>query len=225
MKNGASSSAPLAQTTAQPSSSTPAGQPAGQPIGSAPTQTAATSTTPNHADKQPVANTPTGSGAAANPASTAPGNAATTTAAPAPTVVAPPRVDSAPVRGATNPPPAPDAASSIPAAAIADARKIGRDFVTLLNQHRFRELAQLPARGGDAALRAELIRLTQNAPDFEAGFDRVASAPERTADGFVTDFILDLQWKGGQKQMLIQSYAVMQSGTWHLAGFGVESPR
>jgi len=83
----------------------------------------------------------------------------------------------------------------------------------------------VPQRGGDAALRAELIKLTQTAQDFAAGFDRVASSPERTPDGFVTDFILDLEWQGGHKQMTVQAYATMQSGSWHLAGFGVEAPR
>ncbi len=111
------------------------------------------------------------------------------------------------------------------AATVADARKIGRDFVTMLNQRRYRELSQLAARGGDPALRAELIRLTQNAPDFAAGFDRIASAPDRAADGFVTDFVLDLEWQGGRKLMVVQAFATMQNGAWHLAGFGVEATR
>jgi eukaryotic-like serine/threonine-protein kinase len=232
MKSGTPEATPLAQTTPRPApaSSVPAGEPGREPAGGdAAAQSAAANTSPNRVDKQPVAISPSGPGAAAPaaaaPVTASPGNASAATVAPSPAVTAPPRVDSSSTRAVTNASAAPDAASSVPAAAVADARKIGRDFVTMLNQHRFRELAQLSARGGDATLRAELIRLTQNAPDFEAGFDRVASAPERTADGFVTDFILDLQWKGGQKQLVVQTYATMQSGTWHLAGFGVEATR
>lgn len=95
----------------------------------------------------------------------------------------------------------------------------------MLNQRRYRELAQVPAKGGDATARAELLRLAQNAPDFAAGFDRVASAPERTSDGFTTDFVLDLEWQGGSRLMLVQAFATMQGGSWHLAAFGVEAPR
>jgi hypothetical protein len=65
----------------------------------------------------------------------------------------------------------------------------------------------------------------QNSQDFAAGFDRVASAPDRTPDGFVTDFVLDLEWKGGHKLLLVQAFATMQNGSWHLAGLGVEAPR
>jgi serine/threonine-protein kinase len=147
--------------------------------------------------------------------------------APAPVPPAPARVDSSPSRlaPAASPPADPAPAADKPAAAIADARKLARDFVTMLNQQRYRELAQIPARGGDPAQRAELIRLVQNSQDFAAGFDRVASAPDRTPDGFVTDFVLDLEWKGGHKLLLVQAYATMQNGSWHLAGLGVEAPR
>ena len=95
----------------------------------------------------------------------------------------------------------------------------------MLNRRQYRELAQVPAIGGDAAQRAELIRLTQNATDFAAGFARIASAPERTRDGFSTDFVLDLEWQGGHKLMLVTAFAAMQGGSWRLAGFGVETPR
>lgn len=195
-----------------PASNAPTAQPNGANV---PPQTAAAN--PNRIEKPATGIAPSGTAIVAP--SIAP---ATPTAEPVPA----PRVDSAPTRAAAaSPPPVADAASSAPAASIADARKIGRDFVTMLNQHRYRDVAQVPAHGGDAALRAELIRLVQNAQDFEAGFDRVASSPERTADGFSTDFILDLQWQGGHKQMVVQAYATMQSGTWHLAGFGVEATR
>ncbi len=161
----------------------------------------------------------------AQPAPTASVSAKTDVVAPAPAPVAPARVDSSPARVAVAAPPPTEAASTVPAAAIGDARKIARDFVTMLNQQRYRELAQIPAHGGDAAQRAELIRLVQSSQDFAAGFDRVAAAPDRTPDGFVTDFVLDLEWKGGHKLMLVQTYATMLNGSWHLAGFGVEVPR
>ena len=95
----------------------------------------------------------------------------------------------------------------------------------MLNQHRYRDVAQLAVTGGEAAQRAELMRLMQSAADFAAGFDRVASAPEMTKDGFMTDFVLDLQWRGGGKLMLVRALATMSDGAWHLAGFGVEVPR
>ena len=64
------------------------------------------------------------------------------------------------------------------AAVLADAHRIGRAFVTLLNQRRYREVEQIPAIGGDAASRAEFIRLTESAAEFGAGFERVCSAPD-----------------------------------------------
>jgi serine/threonine-protein kinase len=206
-----------APAVAQPAAT--AANPAGEsPTAAAPAQkSAGPNSNPVRVDK-PVAGAPP----PANTNAAAEKTATTPARAPAPA-----RVDSSPPRAAVVAPAPTEAAPAVekPAAAIADARKIGRDFVTMLNQQRYRELAQVPQHGGDAALRAELIRLVQNAPDFAAGFDRIASPPAPTADGFATDFVLDLQWKGGSRLLLVQAYATMQNGTWHLAGFGAEAPR
>jgi len=121
-----------------------------------------------------------------------------------------PRVASAPERAA----PAP----SMPAATVADARRIAREFVTLLNQRRFRELAQLDQVGGDDESRAELLRLTESAPDFAAGFDRVAAAPAVWARGFETVVYLDLQWRGGARVMRVRLYCAPADGGWTLVG-------
>jgi serine/threonine protein kinase len=213
--DAAASAAAPAPTQPAPVTTTPAG--AATLAGAPPQTSASPNSNPSRIDK-----------AAAGAAQLAPNAgvpAKTDVVAPTPAAVAPTRVDSSPVRVAVVAPPPTEAVPAVPAAAIADARKIARDFVTMLNQQRYRELAQVPAHGGDAAQRAELIRLVQNSQDFAAGFDRVASAPDRTPDGFVTDFVLDLEWKGGHKLMLVQTYATMQNGSWHLAGFGVEVPR
>gem|GEM_PF-5127031 len=111
----------------------------------------------------------------------------------------------------------------MPAAALADARRIGREFVTLLNQRRHREVAQIPMAGGDAAARAELIRLTESAAEFGAGFDRVCSAPDKWSLGFETECILDLTWRGGQKLMRVRLFATPAESGWKLAGVAVDS--
>jgi tRNA A-37 threonylcarbamoyl transferase component Bud32 len=195
-----------------------AAPPAGAPPAGAPAASAAVAPASTPAEK-PAA---TSTRAAQSPSgATQPQPATTEAAAPAP--VAAPRADSSPSRAAPSAPPSPDAPAFT--ATIADARKIGRDFVTILNQHRYRELAQLPAMGGDGALRTELIGLVQNGRDFAAGFDRIASAPDRTNDGFVTDFVLDLEWQGGQKLLTVKAFATQQAGNWRLAGFAVEATR
>ena len=119
--------------------------------------------------------------------------------------------------------PAAPPAASMPAAALADARRIGREFVTLLNQRRHREVAQIPMAGGDAAARAELIRLTESAAEFGAGFDRVCSAPDKWSLGFETECILDLTWRGGQKLMRVRLFATPAESGWKLAGVAVDS--
>jgi serine/threonine-protein kinase len=126
-----------------------------------------------------------------------------------------------PAAAAATTPASPPAAVP-PAATVADARRLGREFVTLLNQHRYRELGQIPQVGGDAAARAELIKLTETAADFAAGFDRVASAPADWANGFETDFVLDLEWRGGKKQLRIRLFAAHNETGWHTAGFAAE---
>jgi hypothetical protein len=109
-----------------------------------------------------------------------------------------------------------------PAASLADARRLGREFVTLLNQRRYREVAQLTAVGGDAATRSELLKLTESAADFAAGFDRVPSAPGAWTNGFETEFFVDLEWRGGKKVMRIRLYAAPGDGGWHTVGFAAD---
>lgn len=92
----------------------------------------------------------------------------------------------------------------------------------MLNQRRYRELQAIPQVGGDAALRAELIRLTESAGDFAAGFDRVPSAPSDWTKGFETEFFVDLEWRGGKKLLRIHLYASHGESGWRLAGFGVD---
>ena len=120
--------------------------------------------------------------------------------------------------------PAAPAARTLPAYALADARRLGREFVTLLNQRRYRDIAQFTAMGGDAAVRAELIKLTESATDFAVGFDRVPGTPEDWTSGFVTEFHLDLEWKGGARVMRIRLYASPADGTWRTVGFAADLP-
>lgn len=127
----------------------------------------------------------------------------------------------APAMSAT---PAPAAAPIVtaPAATLADARKLGREFVTLLNQRRYRELGQLQVIGGDAATRAELIKLTESAADLAAGFDRVPAAPSSWTNGFETEFYVDLDWRGGKKTIRVRLYAVPADGGWRAIGFAAD---
>ncbi len=142
-------------------------------------------------------------------------------------VPAPPRGDSSggaregPRASSTGqPPPAP----SLPVASRDDARRIGREFVTQLNQRRHRDIAQIPQMGGEATARAELLKLVESAPDFSAGFDRLPSAPELWERGFVTEFDLDLQYRGGSRLMRVRAYAVpAEGGGWRIAGVGVNA--
>ena len=174
------------------------------------------------------ANSPSGVGVATNaapaPASTpsASSGAAVSAAATGALMTSSPQ-RSAPVTDAASTP----TAKSEPAPAaltptLADARKLGREFVTLLNQRRYRELAQLQSLGGDAASRAELIKLTESAADFAAGFDRVPAAPTPTSTGFETEFYLDLEWRGGKKSMRVRLNAVSADGGWRAGGFAAD---
>ena len=123
------------------------------------------------------------------------------------------------------PTPAPSAvasaAASLPAAALADARAIAKEFVTMLNKRQWHEIDQLGFITGDAALRTELVRLVRTAPDFAAGFDRVASSPSVTGDGFETECVVDLEWRGGRRLGLVHLRAVHRDGAWRLAAFGI----
>src|ERR1019366_6608646 len=145
----------------------------------------------------------------------------------APPRVAPPR-DATPLPVAPKteaPPPAAPAATALGATAtLADARAAASAFVTLLNKQRWREVEQ-PAslEGGDAAMRTELVRLTRTATDFAAGFDRVASPPIAAGDAFLTEFVLELEWKGGRKLVQLRVRAEKVDGAWRLAAFGASS--
>jgi hypothetical protein len=114
------------------------------------------------------------------------------------------------------------AAAAAPAAAVADARRLAREFVTMLNQHRYRELGQIAAVGGDAAARTELLKLAETAQEFAAGFDRVASAPADWSGGFETDFVLDLEWRGGKKLMRVRLFAAHSDAGWRTVGFAAD---
>lgn len=111
------------------------------------------------------------------------------------------------------------AKSSPPAPALADARASARAFATMLNQRRWQDVERLGTIAGDTARRAEFIRLVRTAPDFAAGFDRVASAPEVTDDQFATDFVLDLEWRGGRRLVEVTLRAAYRDGAWQIAGF------
>ncbi|MEA3247773.1 MAG: hypothetical protein U9Q74_16610, partial [Gemmatimonadota bacterium] len=125
--------------------------------------------------------------------------------------------------GAAPLPSAAPAAPAGPAASRDDARKIGRDFVTQLNQRRYRDIGQIPQVGGDATARGDLLKLAESAADFSAGFDRLPSSPEPWVRGFVTEFDVDLQYRGGSRLMRIRAYASpAEGGGWRIAGLGVE---
>ena len=94
--------------------------------------------------------------------------------------------------------------------------------MTVLNQHRWRDVDQLGSLQGDAALRAELVRLTRTASDFAAGFNRPASTPVSATNGFITDFALDLEWGGKQRAVEVRVRAEHRADGWHVAAFGVD---
>ena len=131
-----------------------------------------------------------------------------------------PKPETSPARAPAITPPAGDAPAR-PAANLADARRLGRAFVTLLNQRQWRDVEQMERHGGDPALRDELVRLVRMAPEFAAGFDRLPSSPVPAGDGAETEFAIDLQWRGGHRVMQVHAASVWRDGAWHLAGFGV----
>jgi hypothetical protein len=143
-------------------------------------------------------------------------------AAPKPVIVVRDTVAVAAPASVPAPVAAPPAAPAV-AAALADARAVAREFVTICNQRRTRDLEQLAALGGDAALRAELLRLVRTAPEFAAGFERVASSPVVSGDRFTTEFVIDLEWRGGQQLATVQLQAAQQNGAWHVTAFGVSA--
>lgn len=89
-----------------------------------------------------------------------------------------------------------------PVAVLADARAAARALVTLMNQHRARDLERLAdADGGDAAARRTLERLVREASDFAAGFAAMASEPESDGNGVRTEFVLDAAWRSGGRDV------------------------
>jgi eukaryotic-like serine/threonine-protein kinase len=130
-----------------------------------------------------------------------------------------PRADSSSARPAGA---APTAGALAVSATIADARAAAKAFAALMNQGQWRDIDQLGALDGDAALRAEIIRLVRTAREFTAGFDRLASTPVAAGDGFATECTLALDWRGGQRLVLLHLRAERKDGAWHIAAFGVE---
>jgi len=123
-------------------------------------------------------------------------------------------------KGAVAPaPPAPAVTAT-----VADARAVASEFLTLCNHRQWRDVDRLPSLAGSAELRTALIGLVRSAPDLEAGFDRLASRPVLSERTFTTDFVLDLEWRGGQRQLEVTVSAELSNGSWHLAGFGVQPP-
>jgi tRNA A-37 threonylcarbamoyl transferase component Bud32 len=207
----------------------PASPPANAPA-SAP---ASDNATPPPADATPRTAQPSGAArTGAQAAAPAPGGRPEAPASALPTAGAQPE---APARTEPKPEerpapkqdaPAPEAAPAraMPSGSVADARRLGREFVTLLNQRRYREVGQLATVGGDAAVRAELLKLAETAPEFAAGFDRVPSPPAAWTNGFETEFFLDLEWRGGRKLVRIRLYASPADGGWRTVGFAAEAP-
>jgi hypothetical protein len=112
-------------------------------------------------------------------------------------------------------------ANATNAATLADARAVAREFATICNQRRWRELEALGAlSGSDVAVRRDLTSLVRGAPEFGAGFDRVASPPVLTSDGFLTDVVLELTWQGGRRLVAVQLHAALSGGAWHVKAFG-----
>ena len=109
-------------------------------------------------------------------------------------------------------------------ASVADARSVANEFLTLCNHRQWRDVERLQSLEGVAELRTELIRLVRSSPDFQAGFERLASRPVLGDRTFATDFVLDLEWRGGQRQLAVTVSAELSNGSWHLAGFGVHPP-
>ena len=119
----------------------------------------------------------------------------------------------------TPPPPPPSVTAT-----VADARAVASEFLTWCNHRQWRDVEQLPSLEGSADLKNELVRLIRSAPDFQAGFERLASRPVLSDRTFTTDFVLDLEWRGGQRQFRVTVSAELSNGSWHLAGFGVHPP-
>jgi eukaryotic-like serine/threonine-protein kinase len=106
-------------------------------------------------------------------------------------------------------------------ATLSDARRLTREFVTLLNQRQRRLVDTYPQLGGSATARAELLRLVESARDLAVGFDRIASAPAPWQDGFETTSWIELQWREGRTILRLTLYADARAGNWSVRGFAV----
>ena len=158
-----------------------------------------------------VSATPTTPGAA-RAASDPAASSAQTASLPRDTVVAP----AAAVTNAPTVAPSPAASAT-----LGDARSVAREFITICNQRRAPDLERLGTLDGDDALRAELLRRVRSAPDFAAGFERVASSPNPAGDRFTTEFVIDAEWRGGSLLATVKLQATQQGGVWHVSAFGV----
>jgi len=118
------------------------------------------------------------------------------------------------------PPPPPPSVT----ATVADARAVASEFLTWCNHRQWGDVERLPSLEGSADLKTELVRLIRSAPNFQAGFERLASRPVLSDRTFTTEFVLDLEWRGGQRQFRVTVSAELSNGSWHLAGFGVHPP-
>jgi serine/threonine-protein kinase len=110
------------------------------------------------------------------------------------------------------------------AATAADARAAASEFLTWCNHRQWQDVERLASLDSSPDLRTQLINLIRKAPDFQAGFERLASRPVSSDTAFTTDFILDLEWRGGARQFEVTIRAELSNGTWHVAGFGVRQP-
>lgn len=118
----------------------------------------------------------------------------------------------------------PPAAAPTVSATRGDASAVLREFVTLCNHRQWQDLERLGALdGGTAGMRAELVQLVHDATDFAAGFDRGASSPIVSGDRFTTDFVIDLEWRGGKKLATVRLQAAQQNGGWHVVAFSVSA--
>lgn len=123
---------------------------------------------------------------------------------------------------------APRAATNEPAATLADARAASRALVTLMNQHRARDIERLAdLGGGDATARRTLERLVREASDFAAGFEAMATEPEADGAAFITEFVVDGAWRSGGRDMNalfeVRLRAVKAAGVWVPSAFSVKS--
>jgi serine/threonine-protein kinase len=109
-------------------------------------------------------------------------------------------------------------------ATVADARAVASEFLTWCNHRQWQDVERLPSLEGSADLKSELVRLIRSALSFQAGFERLASRPVLSDRTFTTDFVLDLEWRGGQRQFRVTVSAELSNGSWRLAGFGVHPP-